>query len=89
VRRGIAAGIVVATLVLGACASDAYDPDSVTQDLRDTGLSPREADCVVREMRSTFGSVRLSDRGEPTNEERAKFDALFGECTSSGEAPTS
>ena len=81
-RRGIAVGIVLAAVTLGACASDAYDPDSVTQDLRNAGLSQREADCVVREMRSTFGSVRLSDRGEPTNEERAEFDALYNECTS-------
>ncbi|HEX5094700.1 MAG TPA: hypothetical protein VFX21_01740 [Acidimicrobiia bacterium] len=88
-RRGIAVGIVAATVLLGACASDAYDPDSVTQDLRDAGLSQRDADCVVAEMRSTFGSDRLSDRGEPTNEERAKFDALLRECTSADEAPTS
>ena len=90
-RRGFAAGVVLATLLLGACASDAYDPDSVTEDLRDTGLSQAQADCVVREMRREFGSVRLSDRGEPTNEERATFHELLGQCTSAtrDEAPTS
>jgi hypothetical protein len=89
VRRGIAAGIAVATLLLGACASDAYDPDDVTQSLRDDGLTEAQANCVVREMRRQFGSVRLSDRGQPTNEERAAFDVLFAECTTPGEAPTS
>ncbi len=83
-QRRFKAPVVLAVLLgLSACSAS-YSREDTIQDLVDEGLDEATATCVVDGMEEQIGEDRLSDRGDPTEEELAVITGITTECLLGG-----
>lgn len=68
-------------------ASDEFDRAALVRDLTDSGFTEVEASCVVDRLLQDLGFDRLTDDGDPTEQEEALITATVEDCTGASEGP--